>query len=449
MTNPNALQWFKRRRGGAAALVPLDDLTPSLLLDERGASISAWPNQGSAGGTADQATGANQPTLTTINGLAALDFDGTDDWQLTTAIASALVTTSALSGIVVMKPAAAPASTPVGDATWYNGVGVVACSSSSSFGITLTRDGVRFGRGGTYSATFHAPLYVDSLPHVVRFRLESGAMAISVDGGRWRSTTAANVSPLTGGIRVGANFSAAQRYNGDIGTVMLKGAALTSQQWSDALAYLAAKYGVISTPCVDYMWIGDSITAHTLATMAQWRGRVQSVAGNAYRATGIRIGAGVAFAQDNAFAGGGQTTAALAADIAANGVSTRYKADVCPILLGTNDIAVDGVSNATLATRYGAMLDNLQSVMPGALYVCQKIMPRGDGFNAQVTDWNDNYHATMVADAVTRGINAISDDTFATLPGISYIDSVHPAAASGNLMGDAITAKIPTWSALA
>ena len=160
---------FGRRGGGVAPWPPLETYAPHLLLDERGLTTdtgySAWANQGSAGGNVVQATGANQPgTGRTINGRAAPDFDGTDDSMLSSLAPSAYMTTSEFEGILVIQADALPATVA---ANWYTGPAIIAVSTSSTFGVALTRDGLRLGTGNTpYAPTTIVPVYADPLTDI-------------------------------------------------------------------------------------------------------------------------------------------------------------------------------------------------------------------------------------------------------------------------------------------
>ncbi|HVJ21093.1 MAG TPA: hypothetical protein VM686_37035, partial [Polyangiaceae bacterium] len=93
-------------------------------------------------------------------------------------------------------------------------------------------------------------------------------------------------------------------------------------------------------------------------------------------------------------------------------------------------------------------IDNIAAAFPNALLVLQKLLPRSDGSGAQVTDWNANYHDDVVTAAQGRSVNIISDDTIATLPGVTYVDSVHPNVAAEAAIGAAMEAALRGWAGI-
>jgi lysophospholipase L1-like esterase len=202
---------------------------------------------------------------------------------------------------------------------------------------------------------------------------------------------------------------------------------------------------------IDVMWIGDSITAAGTATFARWRKIVQDLA-NAraenqwYNPVGPLASAATAWDLDKSLSQNGATTATVNGWLTTYSMPAGYSPDIIPILIGTNDIGVDGDTNATLATQMGTMIDNIAAAFPNALLVLQKLLPRSDGSGAQVTDWNANHHAGVVTAAQGRSVNIISDDTIATLPGVTYVDSVHPNVAAEAAIGAAMETALRGWA---
>jgi hypothetical protein len=206
---------------------------------------------------------------------------------------------------------------------------------------------------------------------------------------------------------------------------------------------------------IDVMWIGDSITAAGTATFARWRKVVQDTA-NArdeaqwYNPVGPLASAATAWDLDKSLSQNGATTATVTTWIDTTYLlPAGYTPDVIPVLLGTNNLAVTGDTPAQLATKLGTLLDDLSAAFPNALIVLQKLLPRGDSFSDEVADYNANFHDDVVADAVIRGVNVISDDTIATLPGITYVDNVHPDVASETLIGEAMEVAMRGWAGVA
>lgn len=252
----------------------------------------------------------------------------------------------------------------------------------------------------------------------------------------------------------GSDTTGATAFPGVLGPLVLVGRVLTDAEipvWTAWYAGLVAQ-----TSWRQVYWTGDSITACNSVGGAQWRLELQSlITGGSspsyYRATGQFSPSSTAFTLDYCNAGGGNTIATTTANLATYNYGTRYRsgprAAVFPILLGTNDIAVSGLSNSAIATAYGTLLDTIVARLPGSRCIVQKLLPRGDASNAQVTDLNANYLPTVVSDAVGRGIDCLLDDTFATMGGITYLDAVHPDAASGVAMAAAIEPVLRGWCA--
>lgn len=444
--------------GGLPPLASLDVLAPELLLDERGLTVgtgySAWANQGTAGGNATQGTAGKQPgTARTINGLAAPDFDGTDDSMLTSLAASAYMTTTQFEFAIVCQIDALPATAPPAANVWYNSPSVINTVTSSAFGLPLTQYGIRSGTGNSpYAVGPYMPLYADGLPHLIQMRLVGGSVYMSIDNAEERTMSLGAATTLTAGIRLGANFADTAFANCAIATVFCRKTVLTATEREQVRDFLISKYAIEGTRKYDFIWGGNSITIATSAAGAQWRGRVQSQAPALFRATGRFSNAGVAFPQDMSVSASGATCPTLQALFGTVSGGTLIQGDIIPLLIGTNDIGVDAVSNATLSTRYLSLLGELNTRFPGKLVVAQKLLPRTDGGGvpgAQVADWNANFHDAMVASAQGLGYNVISDDTLSTLGGITYLDGLHPDFASTNVIGDALAARVSVWAAAA
>lgn len=251
---------------------------------------------------------------------------------------------------------------------------------------------------------------------------------------------------------IGANSTGAARYQGVMGGMAVLRRALTDEEVGIWTTWFRQQTGFAVAR--EFMWCGDSITAAPAVDRAAWVKRIQTdydAEGDGirfYRTVGPLTPSTDAWSLGYMYAGGGWTTQTVISGIATYGIGTRFQPAIMPILIGTNDFGVDGVSVATLETRMDAMVDALAAALPSTLFILQKILPRTDDptAGAKITDWNDNYHDAFVATKAGEGINIISDDTLATLPGITYADLLHPDAASGNLMGDAMYPRARTWA---
>lgn len=257
-------------------------------------------------------------------------------------------------------------------------------------------------------------------------------------------------------LYIGARSDDAAPFKGRVGGVILVRRALSDAEVRTWSAWLSRECGFPTWR--DVMWVGDSITAHTYATYAHWRSEIQGlydaesagVGGSRwYRPVGPFSPAGTTWARDFCFGVSGGTTVTTLAGLATYEIGTRYQPQVVPVLLGTNDLATETV--ATLRTRYLAFISALSALLPNALIVAMKLLPRTDvpATGAKVTDWNANYHEGVVAELQAGGVNVISDDTFATLGGLSYVDGLHVAAASGPAMAAAIYPRLKEWVGVA
>jgi hypothetical protein len=76
--------------------------------------------------------------------------------------------------------------------------------------------------------------------YVVMFRLESGTLYASLDGGTESSVACGNISSLVNQVFIG--LSGAGSYNGRIGEVAIYNTALTGTNKTDALSYFTSKW---------------------------------------------------------------------------------------------------------------------------------------------------------------------------------------------------------------
>jgi lysophospholipase L1-like esterase len=446
--------------GGAPAFDPLDD--PDLVGLWLPATGSATDNGTDltvpnlvAGGAALIASGVGRPTIsaTALDGYPGIVTTGAN------VPLKAAITLAGKSQATIYIMAYESAQTTAW--LWEYGNGgnqSMTCLSHVSAGFNIFS---RATSGGTPSSD-SAPLNGSfaSHPAVGCFRYNGARTtleqrALTVDGLDATATyvdinTTGNLS--VGPLTVGNRFSGSGPYAGVIGAVAVVGREHTDAEEYQWRKYLQALVGLQSV--VRVMWTGDSVTAGGGGGTATWRRRVDTLFNASggrrwYQQVGPVVGASSpTFTHDRANAGGGQrldTQLSLLSTYFIGGSNRRIYAEVIPIMLGTNDIAVSGVANSVVRTRYDAYLDALSARLPSALLIAQKILPRVDGFAAQVVDWNANWHDAMVAAAVGRGINVISDDTLATLPGITYADGVHPSSVSSDMMGDAIYPALQGW----
>lgn len=260
-------------------------------------------------------------------------------------------------------------------------------------------------------------------------------------------------NPLaSGSIYIGSTSAGGSPFDGKVFAC-----AVIARKHSDADATLWEQYLntlVKQGTRKEVAFNGDSLAACSVVGGAQWRARVETLfrAEAAtddrywYMANGPYSPSSTPFTNDYTFAAGGSTIANMQADwaVAARQIGVRYFPDVMPILIGTNDIAA-GATAAAVATSYRAALNDLRTRSPNTKAIAMKLIPRNDAFNSVVTTYNATEHDAMVAAAQGDGCNVLSDDTFATLGGYTYLDGVHVAAVDGDRMGDAIYPQLKTW----
>lgn len=266
-----------------------------------------------------------------------------------------------------------------------------------------------------------------------------------------RSGPTATSGVLSNGtFYLGGSNSDTSMFKGQVGGVAVIKRALTDAEVTTWSAWMSTECGFPIWH--DVMWIGDSITAHSNALYSQWRNEIQSLydaEGDGvrfYRPVGPYSSGSPTWSRDFALAGGGLTTVTMLSQLSSFSVGTRYQPSIIPILLGTNDLA--SVDAATLEGRMSDLVDDVATRCPSARIVLQKLLPRTDNatYGARVTDWNDNYHDDFVATKQGEGVNIISDDTLSTLPGITYVDGLHPDLASTGIMGAAAYAALRGWA---
>ena len=278
-----------------------------------------------------------------------------------------------------------------------------------------------------------------------------------IDGTEAPDTSRSGPTATTGALSngtfyLGGNSNDTSPFKGQVGGVAIVKRALTDAEVTTWSSWMATECGF--PVWHDVMWVGDSITAHSNALYSQWREEVQALydaEGDGvrfYRPVGPYSTGSPTWSRDFALAGGGLTTVTMLAQLSSFSVGTRYQPSIIPILLGTNDLA--SVDAATLETRMGDLVDDIATRCPNALLVLQKLLPRTDNatYGARVIDWNDNYHNDFVATKVGEGVNIISDDTLATLSGITYVDGLHPDLASTGIMGAAAYAALRGWASV-
>jgi len=196
--------------------------------------------------------------------------------------------------------------------------------------------------------------------YVVMFRLESGTLYASLDGGTESSVACGNISSLVNQVFIG--LSGAGSYNGRIGEVAIYNTALTGTNKTDALSYFTSKWigggGDTTAPSLTSA-VGTqtgSSTATIGATTDEANGTmygVVTVSGTAPSVAQIQAG------QDNsgsaaAYASSQSISSTGAKTFSATGLaaSTAYYAHIQHKDAAANDSTV--VTSAQFTTASGA-----------------------------------------------------------------------------------------------
>ncbi|UJR81500.1 hypothetical protein [Sandaracinus amylolyticus] len=300
--------------------------------------------------------------------------------------------------------------------------------------------------------------------NIVLEALAAGVVVASLTLGAWAAHAllgALTWDPGAGTVGLGGVTSApGSSWSWTPGNVRVGGIyGGTGEVWA-RLGALTAPGGAATlgtTPeAIDVMWWGDSLTCGTLATLAQWRKVVGEIDAalphyqRRYNPIGFWQNANPAFDNDWSMSVGGAQVSTLTGWFSAWNLATLgLTPAIAPICIGTNNLGTGGQNPTDLAPLVGGLIDLIAAAWPGVLIPLQKLPPRFDAAASKVVDWNANFHDVVVADAVTRGHNVISDDTLATAcAAATYADLLHPDAASAPAIGAAMHAAYQEWAAL-
>ncbi len=216
----------------------------ALLQDERGLSVSAIVDQSGNSRDFSQGTATFQPSVSTLGGRAALDYDGVDNYMERPATAlSVYVPGIPFHVMVVLKADAI--STNSGSA-WLNDAAVA--DTSQFWGLhfrdnagTRTAIGYLTDSGGVKSIS--ASFAIGAASCVDWFQ-DGTNMNLQVDAGAAAAPVATGAAATkTGTLRVGLG-SGATFFDGIIASVILCNAVMSAQQRTDVRAFLKNQYGV-------------------------------------------------------------------------------------------------------------------------------------------------------------------------------------------------------------
>lgn len=209
-----------------------------------GASVTAWTNRGSAGGTVSQGTAAAQPTYQATGfGTLSRPYLSCDGGDYLESTASSLVTAgTALTVFVACSHDAAA------------GGGLFAIRRSTRFlsAIELVAGGVHYASSNGVDAGANIVLAATSLDnitnvHVARWSFGGAGQApVYARDGAAKTTSSGTQGTETGatGWMVGGVQPAAQYLTGKLAEVIVYNRALTAQEALLVERYLGARYAI-------------------------------------------------------------------------------------------------------------------------------------------------------------------------------------------------------------
>ncbi len=198
---------------------------------------------GTSGANGNLAEATNPPaTSAALNGLTGANFDGTNDQLSNATIMSDLLDNAA--GSIAVFFHADTAHVDGGEAAYYTASALFTDDTNGFLCLSFNAAGCRLGCFN--GANFHAVTAAcgTGAPHVVMARWSSGTgnIEIRVDSGAWQVLSRSVVMSGGDGNRTGANYNAAELFDGVIYERFTEKA-----RWSDAEAdeikdYLNTKY---------------------------------------------------------------------------------------------------------------------------------------------------------------------------------------------------------------
>ena len=205
-------------------------------ITETGGEVSQWDDGSTAGNDVVQATAANQPNTSTVNGNDSLFFDGTDD-----RLRDSLPTITSPPGTIAVVFTPTSVAAGVGD--------LVRLRNGFDFVFRVRRNGndleVREGQGGAVTTMSIANiLAVNETRWVIaRFRNSGdGASDMKTDEGDTDSASVAASIADIDDINIGANANGDDPWTGHIHRVLYWNRFLTDDERDDVDAMLDAEW---------------------------------------------------------------------------------------------------------------------------------------------------------------------------------------------------------------
>ncbi len=211
-------------------------------------SVSQWLDQTTNGNNAFQATGANQPTLSTnaINGMPAVTFNGSSQFlQMGSSFKNL---TAGADVFIVAKPQSASATGTLWEAcsNGSNAADEIGLQTAGTQAVGIANNSTT-----TSSVTSSSGALTVGSYQLVEFQHNgAGTGTILVNGTSVGSATVqnlANILRAANYIGTGANASSTF-FQGSIAEILVFNSPQTSAQRGDILAYINSKYGLGTAP---------------------------------------------------------------------------------------------------------------------------------------------------------------------------------------------------------
>ena len=215
-----------------------------------GSSVSMWADQSGSGADAEQSVAANQPTLVqnAINGMPAVDFDGTDDFMTFT------LPINDLTGMTIFLVSAA--TQDVEPPFPYCQNAAIFWNESASWGTVhvtpLQRTvWIRFGTGQTQTlpVKFDYPDPMDNEFTITTAMMDGVMDYIYVDGEMVLENTKAQgtIANNRDEGNIGRGYNDDTYFPGMISEVLVYTKALSEAERQEVEAYLNGKYFEVTT----------------------------------------------------------------------------------------------------------------------------------------------------------------------------------------------------------
>lgn len=222
--------------GGAwtpAALSPVEwwDFSDAATVTSSGGLISAISSKGSGARSASQGTSTYRPSVTTINGVTAAQFDGSDDHL---SLSSSLSTTTGMTvAQVFTRPASGVLSQPMGGTT----------SGTPPYATQWFTDNVRYSAlwasGSSYATHGGASTSTGAFQHII---VKGASTTLLYQDGTAVGTPQTTLSGQGSITYLGRRAS--NYHNGKIGELVVVASDISTAEREKLEGYLAHKWGM-------------------------------------------------------------------------------------------------------------------------------------------------------------------------------------------------------------